>query len=353
MLLHGSDGYGLEASGLTNDALEAPAAPSLPLPPTATAPRLPPRATVRRTYVSADAQVKSALGAPISLDDAYQHCRHIAREVARTFYYGSLFLPPMKRRASWALYGFCRTVDDIADETDLFPDPIAELTRWRSLLVETYAGRPSGPVMSAWADMLERFPVPLAPALDLLAGVEMDTRGVSFRTFEDLRLYCYRVAGTVGLLMTPILGYRDEAALSYAVDLGIAMQLTNILRDIGEDAARGRVYLPEEDLVAFGCDRASLVRGEITPAFRNLMAFQITRAEAYYERGMCGIPLLDRDARLAIHLSGTLYRTILARIRRNGYDVFTRRAHVPFAGKLAAVPSTWLRIRLGPRSRLL
>lgn len=286
-------------------------------------------------------------GGAAELARAYAMCRTVAREVARTFYYGSLFLPAPKRRAAWALYAFCRTADDIADESAVYPDPLGELARWRLALVETYAGRPRGPVMRAWADVLTRYPVPLAPALDLLAGVELDVRGVRFGTFADLRRYCYQVAGTVGLLMTPILGYQDAEALPLAVDLGIAMQLTNILRDVGEDAARGRVYLPDDELLAFGCSREGLLRGERSARFRELMAFQIARAEEYYARGLRGVRLLDADGRLAIALSGRLYHAILGRIRANEYDVFTRRAHVSLAGKLAAVPGAWLSVKRG------
>lgn len=283
----------------------------------------------------------------LSLADAYGYCRRITREVARTFYYGSLFLPAEKRRAAWALYAFCRTADDIADEPDLYPDPLGELARWRSALLDTYAGRPRGPVMRAWADVLHRYPVPLQPALELLDGVALDVRGAQYATFQQLQDYCYQVAGTVGLLIAPILGYRDEAALPAAVDLGIAMQLTNILRDTGEDASHGRVYLPAEDLAAFGYSRDELLRGIVNEPFIRLIELQIARAEAFYARGMRGIALLDPDARLAIALSARLYRGILQRIRRNRYDVFTRRAHVSLLGKLTQVPGAWLGLRYG------
>lgn len=297
--------------------------------------------------VTAGALDDTSLPADATLDAVYGYCRGITREIARTFYYGSLFLPREKRRAAWALYAFCRIADDIADERDLYPNPLTDLARWREALLATYAGHPRGPVMRAWADTLTRFAVPLQPALDLLTGVEMDLTGATYHSFDDLRLYCYRVAGTVGLLMAPILGYRDEAALAAAVDLGIAMQLTNILRDLAEDAARGRLYLPAEEMAAFGYTRAELERGAITPAFVHLMRFQIARAEDYYQRGLRGVRLLDGDAQLAIALSGSLYRAILDRIRCCRYDVFSRRIHIATAGKLAMLPSAWLRVRFG------
>lgn len=289
-------------------------------------------------YTSAPAAGTAAMSAV----DAYAYCKRIARAIARTFYYGSLFLPAEKRRASWALYAFCRTVDDIADEPEIFPEPLAELERWRSALVDTYAGMPRGAVMTAWADMLKRFAVPIEPALDLLTGVEMDVQGRRYDTFDDLRLYCYRVAGTVGLLMSPILGYDDPAALDAAVDLGIAMQLTNILRDIGEDLANGRIYLPTEDMAQFGYSEDELRAGVVNDVFVKLIERQMARAEEYYARGMRGVALLRPESRLAIALSGRLYAGILTRIRRNDYDVFSRRAHVSTAGKVAALPGVWL-----------
>ena len=300
----------------------------------------------RRTAFSTDL-LGSETDESLSIDQAYERCRRIAQEVARTFYYGSLFLPAPKRRASWALYAFCRIADDIADEPVLYPEPLHALDAWRHALEDVYAGRPRGPVMRAWADMLEHYPVPLGPALELLDGVEMDVRSVRYATFDELHLYCYRVAGTVGLLMSPVLGYQDQAALDAAVDLGIAMQLTNILRDVGADLSQGRVYLPEEDLAAFGYSRIELEHGMLNDAFVRLIEFQMARAEDYYRRGMRGIALLDADVRLAIALSATLYRRILGRIRRNRYDVFTHRAHVPALGKLTAVPGTWLGVRTG------
>ncbi|MGH2515252.1 MAG: phytoene/squalene synthase family protein, partial [Ktedonobacterales bacterium] len=302
--------------------------------------------TERMDHASAYVQAPEDAEGQVAIDEAYRYCRGVARQIARTFYYGSLFLPREKRRASWALYAFCRTADDIADEPALYPQPAAELDRWRAALLATYAGNPRGPVMTAWADMLAMYAVPMQPALDLLDGVAMDVRGHDYQTFDDLRLYCYRVAGTVGLLMSPILGYATPEALGAAVDLGIAMQLTNILRDIGEDLGAGRVYLPAEDMDRFGYTHEELRAGVINPAFVALMEFEMARAEDYYRSGMRGIRLLNADSRLAIALSGTLYHNILRRIRRNCYDVFTRRAHISLPGKLATLPAVWLSTRL-------
>ena len=312
---------------------------------TGASPTLQPHTTTANALSRELDEFTAADACAIPLDMDFRHCQRIMQEIARTFYYGSLFLPEEKRRAAWALYAFCRVADDIADERDHYPEPLGDLARWRSALLDAYAGRPRGPVMRALADVVRRYDVPLQPALDLLDGVEMDARNATYTTFADLRLYCYRVAGTVGLLMAPVLGYESEDALRLAVDLGIAQQLTNILRDIGEDLTRGRVYLPAEELASFGYCRAELEQGIVNDAFSKLIEFNIERAEQYYERGMRGVRLLHSDARLAITLSADLYRAILHRIRENDYDVFTRRAHISLPSKLAMLPGAWRHAR--------
>jgi len=273
-----------------------------------------------------------------------------------------MFLPPAKREAIWAVYAFCRVVDDIVDEAlDIWTPrrghlvgsitPIEELEYWRRSLERIYqrGGSNGGQVQLAWSDMLERYNVPLEPVLDLLQGVEMDLAACRYKTFEDLYVYCYRVAGTVGLLTSPIFGYHDEAALIQAVDLGVALQLTNILRDIGEDARRGRIYLPQDEMRRFGYSEAELMAGVINDSFRDLVRFQIARADEYYLRSQAGIAFLHADCRLAVRLSGSLYRHILDRIRLNNYNVFTKRASVPLKTKLAAVPQYWFMQRMEMR----
>jgi 15-cis-phytoene synthase len=289
--------------------------------------------------------------------EAYDYCREVTRRASKTFYWGSIFLPPPKRHAIWAVYAFCRVVDDIVDETTgitdkLHPghlsgskDPVRELDYWRSALERIYwrGGTNDGPIQRAWSDMLEWYPVPLEPALELLQGVEMDLTQRRYPTFEDLYLYCYRVAGTVGLLTSPIFGYSHEAALLHAVDLGVALQMTNILRDIGEDARNGRIYLPQDEMRYFGYSEGELLAGVINESFRELIRFQIARAEEYYLRGQPGIALLSADCRLAVRLSATLYRCILDRIRLNNYNVFTKRASVPLQTKLKTASLYWFK----------
>ncbi len=286
--------------------------------------------------------------------EAYDYCRLVAQRASKTFYWGSLFLPPPKRHAIWAVYALCRIIDDVVDEA-VNPDtpqaghlsgssaPKRELDYWRRSLEHIYqhGGTNDGPVQRAWSDMLEHFPVPLAPALELLDGVEMDLTVNRYQTFDELYLYCYRVAGTIGLLTSYIFGYQNDAALQHAVDLGVALQLTNILRDIGEDSRRNRIYLPLDEMERFGYSEDDLMRCIINDAFCELLRFQMARADDYYQRSQPGVSLLSADSRLAVRLSGTLYRSILDRIHLNNYNVFTIRASVPLKTKIAAASQYW------------
>jgi 15-cis-phytoene synthase len=272
---------------------------------------------------------------PVSdLRACYRACGEITRFHSKTFYLSSLFLAPAKRRAVWAVYAFCRTADDIADRDVPARERLDALDRWESGLREAHRGRPSGAVFTAFADAAARFTIPLAPALDLLRGARTDVTASRYATFEELREYCYLVASTVGLLVLPILGTVSAEAEPYAVALGRAMQMTNVLRDVGDDARLGRVYLPEEDLRAFGLTAEAVLTGTADERFRALMAFEIARVRTMYREAEPGIALLAPDARYTVRLALVLYRGILARIEANGYDVFTRRAHVPAPAKV-------------------
>jgi phytoene synthase len=285
---------------------------------------------------------------------AYEYCRQVTRQASKTFYWGSAFLPPAKRRAVWAIYALCRTVDDIVDEAASnsprvghlrgVEEPAQSLDYWRRALERIYEGYGDDrdQIQCAWMDMLAQYPVPLQAAMDLLNGVEMDLRRNRYQTFDELYLYCYRVAGTVGLLTSPIFGYQREEALPRAVELGVALQLTNILRDIGEDACRDRIYLPQEEMERFHYSEADLMAGVVNDAFCDLIRFQIARADEYYQRAQPGIALLSQDCRLAVSLSGTLYHSILDRIHLNKYNVFTQRASVPLKTKLATASQQWM-----------
>jgi 15-cis-phytoene synthase len=297
------------------------------------------------------------------LAESYEYCRLVTQTASKTFYWGSMFLPPRKRQAIWAIYAFCRVVDDIVDEA--FPvagrsaasagkaSPAEALSYWYESLERIYRrGLPTdNPIQLAWGDMLESYAVPLKPALDMIEGVAMDLSITRYESFDDLYVYCYRVAGTVGLLTSPVFGYQNDAALIHAVDLGVALQLTNILRDIGEDARRGRVYLPQDEMLRFGYSGAELMAGVINDQFCELVRFQMARANEYYQRSLPGIAMLSEDCRLSVRLSSSLYSHILDRIRLNHYNVFTKRASVPLKTKLAAVPQYWLMQQMEARAR--
>lgn len=275
------------------------------------------------------------------LERCYRLCRDKTKTHSKTFYFASLFLAPEKRRAIWAVYAFCRTADDIADTPAPATERLAAIEAWRDQLTAAYAGRPRGPLMTAFADAAKRFAIPIEPALDLLAGARTDVTVRRYETYEELLEYCYLVASTVGLLTCPILGYEGNA-LEYGAALGRAMQMTNILRDVGEDARMGRIYLPAEDLRRFGYTEKRLLEGRIDDSFVALMKFEIARVRAMYDQAAPGIALLSSGSRHTVRLALSLYRRILHEIERNGYDVFTKRAFVPARAKLVAATMTCL-----------
>jgi phytoene synthase len=276
-----------------------------------------------------------ALDAPRSgLDDCYRLCRSIVERHSKTFYLSSLFLSPEKRRAVWAVYAFCRTADDIVDRIAPAQERLDAIDAWERRLVAAYKGVAADPIFIAFSDAAQRFEIPIEPALDLLRGARMDVAVERYASYETLRDYCYLVASTVGLLVMPILGTQSPAAQGYGIALGRAMQMTNILRDVGEDARMGRIYLPADDLARFGCSEESILTGRIDDAFVALMRFQIARVRALYEEAEPGIALLAPESRYTVRLARSLYRGILDRIEANGFDVFERRAHVPLHGKV-------------------
>ncbi len=269
----------------------------------------------------------------IELGEAYRRCVAITRQNSKSFFLTSQLLPPEKRLAVRALYAFCRTSDDIVDLAK--NDPTLALARW---VAHVQAPRPPAddPVLTAWGDTVRRYRIPTTLIDELLAGIAMDLMVHRYATFDDLWLYCYRVASVVGLVSMHIIGYRDGAS-RYAVRLGVALQLTNILRDVGEDAARGRIYLPLEDLERFGLSEAEILAGVNDDRFQALMRFEIDRANALYDESWNGIALLERDGRLAVGAAAEVYRGILNRIEANAFNVFTQRAFVPLPSKLRIV----------------
>jgi phytoene synthase len=267
--------------------------------------------------------------------ESYDYCRAFARRTARNFYYSFLTLPRDRRRAMCVLYSFMRVTDDLGDSDH--PDEVraAELQKWReSLLQARDRGPCEHPVLPALIDVIERYNVPITYLLDVIAGVEMDVRPVGFATFGELAGYCYHVAGAVGLACIHLWGFHDERALAAAVDCGTAFQLTNILRDLREDTDRGRVYLPEEDLVRFGLARDDLSRGCHDERFKRLMEFEISRARDYYARSGALAGYLDPAGRPILETMRRIYGGLLDEIERRRYDVFTRRVELSCGRKL-------------------
>ncbi len=277
---------------------------------------------------------------------SYAHCRRIARTEARNFYYGFLLLPPAKRDALCALYAFMRHVDDVSDSLGGAEKP-ERLADWRARLDCALAGDyPANPIWPAFHHTVTRYGIPPRYFHDLISGAEMDLTVTSYATFDRLREYCYRVAGTVGLTCLYVFGFEDPRAPDLAEQLGIAFQLTNILRDLPRDLAMGRVYLPQEDLERFGCGREDLARQKLSPAFVELMRFEAERAWRFYAEGVELIALVSADSRPALWALARIYSRILEKIEARGYDVFFS----PPAG-LSRAEKIWIlvRARLGWR----
>jgi len=270
---------------------------------------------------------------------AYGQCREIARIASKTFFLASLFLAPEKRRAVWAVYAVCRTADDLVDTTAPSGERLARIDELEGKLLAAISGNATEPIFAAYADASARFGIPFEPALALLRGARMDVTIRRYATYDKLCEYCYLVASTVGLLVAPILGYASPVALEYGALLGRAMQLTNILRDVGEDALMGRIYLPAEDLARFDYAEADVFAQVVDEKFVALMRFEVGRVRAIYREAEPGIALLSRESRYTVRLALTLYRSILQAIEVNAYDVFTRRAYVPLRAKLATALS--------------
>ena len=293
-----------------------------------------------------------------SLDESYEYCRQITAKYSKTFYLGTLLMPKEKRTAIWAIYVWCRRTDELVDGPQARFTTSETLELWEHQLESVFAGQPIDDPDVALVDTLKRFPMDIQPFKDMIAGQHMDLQQNRYETFEDLYLYCYRVAGTVGLMSSAVMGVNENIFqqtpwsrnLLYvpekeAIALGIANQLTNILRDVGEDTRRNRIYLPLEDLRKFDYTEEELFEGVIDDRWRALMKFQIDRAEEYYQQAQSGIKKLSSDARWPVWSALMLYRGILGVIEKNDYDVFTRRAFVPKANKMLYLPVAWLRAR--------
>jgi 15-cis-phytoene synthase len=291
-----------------------------------------------------------------SVTASYTECRRLARAAASNFYYAFFMLPRAKRDAFCALYAFMRLVDDVSDAPAAPPAgqvavpgegaaaKQAALARWRALLDAAIGGDTAGhPILPAFADTVRRYSIPPRYFHDLISGVEMDLTESRYSTFPQLREYCYRVAGVVGLACLHVFGFRDPSAPELAERLGIAFQLTNILRDVPVDLALGRVYLPAEDLARFGCSMDELARGAVTPAVRELLRAQAERAWRFYEEGAHLISRVDPDSRAALWALAHTYSALLARIEERAFDVFSSRVRLSTAEKTRIL----VRARLG------
>ena len=287
------------------------------------------------------------------LEKAYKYCESVTKTHAKSFYFAAKFLPKHKRKAVYPIYAFCRHVDDAIDEIGDGDEATAiqVVEDWKLRLNAVYKQDNEGQttndegqnrVLLAWQDLLKTYKIPQNLPLELMQGVVMDTRIKRYETFDELYVYCYRVASTVGLMASEIFGYTDEKTLEYAEALGIAMQLTNILRDVKEDAAMNRIYLPQEDLRKFNVSEKQIFDGEFDKNFVELMKFQINRAKNYYATAEKGIALLAKDTRFTVLLAARIYGQILHKIEQQNYNVFLKRAHTTTTQKMFSVPKIWL-----------
>lgn len=296
----------------------------------------------------------AATGAPVetaALKDDYARCAEITRRSSSNFYYAFMLLPAARRRALYAVYAFCRFVDDIADgETE--QAPAAQLARWRDELELVYNGAPAHPISRALAHEVRRFAIPRRHFEEIIDGVEMDLSRSRYATFEELRLYCYRVASAVGLICIEIFGYANPRSRVYAENLGIAFQLTNIIRDVREDAARGRIYLPLEDLARFGVAEDEILHGVDTPALRRLMEFEGERARGFYAEAERALPAEDASTMMCAEAMRFIYGALLERIARSGYSVLSNRHRLSAPRKLYLVGRAWARSRFASRAAL-
>jgi len=276
------------------------------------------------------------------LVDSYEHCRKVARAAARNFYYGFALLPSEKRNALCALYAFMRHADDISD-SEKMPNKRERLSHWRSLMDRALQGEyGENRILPAFHHTLKQFGIPVSYLRDLMDGAEMDLTFTRYPTFERLARYCYCVAGTVGLCCVHVFGFEDRKALELAPKLGTAFQLTNILRDVAEDYAMGRVYLPQEDLDRFGCTEGDLGNSVASPQFVELMRFESKRAWKYYSEAAPLLQLINMDSQAALWTLSRIYSRILEKIETIGYDVLSK----PHPS-LSAAEKAWIMVRAG------
>jgi len=289
------------------------------------------------------------------LKQAYAECRAITRYHAKTFYMATRFLPNHKQRGIFAIYALCRYIDDLVDEAEDFmerenlsgDDIKQKLDLWKQKLQDTYDGfSHENAILIAFSDVLKKYHIPIAMPFELMEGVCMDLYKNRYQSFEEVYDYSFKVASVVGLMTSQVFGYESREALGYAVDLGIAMQLTNILRDVGEDLQKDRIYLPKEDLERFDVTERDLFEHTLNENVKALLEFQIERARSYYDRSEKGIALLASDSQLPVYLALQNYSRILDKIEQNDYNVFDIRAYLNATEKFFILPRAYYRKRL-------
>ncbi|KAJ3692915.1 hypothetical protein LUZ60_012010 [Juncus effusus] len=317
------------------------------------------QAALVKRGISTDLDVKPDLILPGTvpvLKEAYDRCGEVCEEYAKTFYLGTLLMTPERRRAIWAIYVWCRRTDELVDGPNASHITPSALDRWESRLEDVFAGRPYDMLDAALSDTVARFPVDIQPFKDMIEGMRMDLCKSRYKNFDELYLYCYYVAGTVGLMSVPIMGIAceskatTESVYNAALALGIANQLTNILRDVGEDARRGRIYLPQDELAQAGLSDEDIFNGKVTDGWRSFMKNQIKRARMFFQEAEKGVTQLSQASRWPVWASLLLYRQILDEIEANDYNNFTKRAYVSKAKKILALPVAYGRSLISPSS---
>ena len=280
---------------------------------------------------------------PQALAAAYEECRQVTRREARNFYFAFLTLPAAQRRAIYVAYTFCRYCDDSVDAEGTHDEKLARVNRLRAMLSEAYAGQATQPLFIGLNDVATTYRIPQEYFQEVLNGVESDLVKTRYADFEELRRYCYQVASAVGLICIHIFGYRGgETARQHAIDLGLAMQITNICRDVREDWEFGRVYLPQDEMARFGVTEADIAAGVVTDGIAALLRFQIERARGFFASGRQLLPYLPPRSRACPAALGLIYGGVLNRIERAEYNVFSQRVALSKAAKLRLMAQAWL-----------
>lgn len=311
-------------------------------------------ALVNRERSDLDVKPDIAFPGTLSLlNEAYDRCGKVCAEYAKTFYLGTQLMTPKKRKAIWAIYVWCRRTDELVDGPNASHITPTALDRWEARLEGVFSGRPFDMLDAALADTVSKFPIDIQPFKDMIEGMRTDLRKSRYKNFDELYLYCYYVAGTVGLMSVPVMGIAPESkattvsVYNAALALGIANQLTNILRDVGEDARRGRIYLPQDELAQAGLSEEDIFAGKVSDKWKSFMKKQIKRAREFFDQAEKGVTELSADSRLPVWASMLLYRQILDEIEANDYNNFTKRAYVSLSKKLLTLPIAYAKSMVG------